>query len=328
MENSKRKYVNQEFELANDEEKKVNEIDQVRPSLSFSKETVLMLMHNKVVIVCMIILIVLIFGAIVFPMVSPFDFASQNVAFANKPMMSKDPINGVIHFFGTDHLGRDIFVRIWYGVRVSLIVASLAALIDTVVGVLYGCISGYFGGTVDDVMMRFLEIISGIPYLIVVLLLMAVLPQGIGTLILAYTLVGWTGMARLIRGQVLSLHHKEFVVASKVMGARMFHVIRRHLIPNMMGLIIVNLTLDIPDIIFTEAFLSMLGMGVPAPYPSLGVMANEGIRVFQTYPTRLIIPAILICLITLAFNLLGDKFQDIMNPRLRRGIKYGKHSQD
>lgn len=328
MENSKRKQSNQDFVLASDEDKKINEIEQARPSLSFSKETLLMLMHNRTVIICSIILVVLILGAIIIPILSPFDFASQNVSFANKTLMSKDPLNGSIHIFGTDHLGRDIFVRIWYGVRVSLLVACVAAFIDTVIGVLYGCISGYFGGTVDDIMMRFLEIVSGIPYLIVVLLLMAVLPQGIGTLILAYTLVGWTGMARLIRGQVLSLNHKEFIVASKVMGGGMFYIIRRHLIPNMMGLIIVNLTLDIPDIIFTEAFLSMLGMGVPAPYPSLGVMANEGIRLFQTYPSRLIIPAVLICLITLAFNLLGDKFQDIMNPKLRRGIKYGRRTKN
>ncbi|MEG0591733.1 MAG: ABC transporter permease [Coprobacillus sp.] len=327
MEN-KKEYSCQDFTLASDKEKKKNEIEKVRPSLSFSKETLLMLLHNKTVVICCSILIILILGAIFVPLISPFDFASQNVSFANKSLMSKDPINGSIHIFGTDHLGRDIFVRIWYGVRISLIVASIAALIDTIVGVLYGCISGYLGGTVDDIMMRILEVISGIPYLIVVLLLMAVLPQGIGTLILAYTLVGWTGMARLIRGQVLSLKNKEFVVASKVMGAGMIYIIRHHLIPNMMGLIIVNLTLDIPDIIFTEAFLSMLGMGVPAPYPSLGVMANEGIRVFQTYPERLIIPAVLICLITLAFNLLGDKFQDIMNPKLRRGIKYGRRSKD
>lgn len=327
MQNDNKQYQNEDFDLVSCNDKQNTDIEK-RPSLSFSRETMLMLLHNKTVVICAIILAILVLGAMIIPFLSPFDYASQNITFSNKPMMSQDPMTGSFYIFGTDHLGRDIFVRIWYGVRISLIVASIAAIIDTVIGVVYGCISGYFGGAVDEIMMRILEVISGIPYLIVVLLLMAVLPQGIGTLILAYTLVGWTGMARLIRGQVLALNHKEFVIASKVMGGRMFYIMRRHFIPNLMGLIIVNLTLDIPNIIFTEAFLSMLGMGVPAPFPSLGVMANEGIRVFQTYPTRLIIPAVLICLITLSFNLLGDKIQDVINPKLRRGIKYGRRSKN
>ena len=328
MEKNKRIFTDQELSLVSEADKNNQYQEVTRSSLSFNKETLLILLHNKTVVICAIILIILILGSIIFPMISSFDYASQNVAFANKPFFSADPNTGSLHIFGTDHLGRDLFVRIWYGIRMSLIVASVAALIDTVVGVLYGCISAYFGGTVDNIMMRFLEVISGIPYLIVVLLLMAVLPQGIGTLILAYTLIGWTGMARLVRGQVLSLNHKEYIIASKVMGGRMIHIIRYHLIPNIMGLIIVNLTLDIPDIIFTEAFLSMLGMGIPAPFPSLGVMANEGISVFQTYPIRLIIPSLLIFLITLSFNLLGDQFQDVINPKLRRGMKYGKRSKN
>lgn len=299
-----------------------------RPSISTLKETMFLLVHNKTVIVCFVILLLLILGAIFLPMICPFDYESQNVAFANKPPMSQEPINGWVHILGTDHLGRDVFVRLWYGARISLGIACIAAVIDTVIGIIYGCISGYMGGRVDNIMMRVLEIISGIPYLIVVLLLMAVLPQGVGTLIIAYTLVGWTGMARLIRGQVMSLNHKEYVIASKVMGSGMLHILRKHMIPHMMGIIIVNLTLDIPGIIFTEAFLSMLGMGVPAPYPSLGVMTNEGIRAFQSYPIRLLVPALTICLITISFNLLGDRFQDIMNPKLRRGIHNERHTQN
>lgn len=284
------------------------------------------LIQDRAAVISAGILLFIIMGAILFPLLSPFDFASQNVAFANKPFFSKDPGRGLLHLFGTDHLGRDVFVRIWYGARVSLMVAGAAALIDTVVGVLYGSISGYLGGAVDDVMMRALEVIGGIPYLVIVLLLMAVLPQGIGTLILAYTLVGWTGMARLIRGQVRSLGNREFMVAARVMGAGLGRILFRHLIPNMMGMIMVNMTLDIPGIIFTEAFLSMLGMGVPAPYPSLGVMVNEGIGVFQTYPARLLVPALLICLTMQSFNLLGDKLQDSMNPKFRRAAN-GKRTK-
>lgn len=287
-------------------------------SNSFGRETVVLLLHNKTAVISAAVLFLLLAGAVVFPLISPFTYFEQNVAFANKPFFSVSPEGGQIHWFGTDHLGRDIFVRIWYGARISLTVAGIAAVIDTIVGVLYGSISGYKGGAVDNVMMRILEVVGGIPYLVIVMLLMAVLPQGIGTLILAYSLVGWTGMARLIRGQVQSLCSREYMVAARIMGAGLGRIVFRHLIPNMLGVIIVNMTLDIPGIIFTEAFLSMLGMGVPAPYPSLGVMANEGVAVFQTYPVRLIVPALFICLTMLSFNLLGDRLQDLLDPKLRR----------
>ena len=145
-------------------------------------------------------------------MISPFDYSSQNVAFANQPMMSEDPVTGQMHIFGTDALGRDVFVRAWMGARVSLTVAIVVALIDCFIGVIYGGISGYFGGAIDNVMMRIVEIISGIPYLIIVILLMTVLPRGIGTIIVAYSLTGWTGMARLVRGQVVSLENRRILL--------------------------------------------------------------------------------------------------------------------
>lgn len=273
-------------------------------------------------------MLILIIGSVCIPIFCNFDFASQNVAYANKPFLSKDPSSGITHIFGTDNLGRDVFVRIWYGTRVSLLVAGVVVIIDGIVGVVYGSISGYIGGMVDNVMMRILEIIGGIPYLVVVLLLMAVLPQGIGTLIIAYTLVGWTSMARLVRVQVVSLMEKEFIIAAKITGASMGRIIFCHLIPNMLGIIIVHMTLSVPEIIFTEAFLSMLGMGVPPPYPSLGIMANEGIAVFQTYPIRFAVPGLFICMIMLSFNLLGDQLQDALNPRLRRFADYGRYSKN
>lgn len=284
----------------------------------FWRETFVLLFSSRTAVFFFILLLVLGAGAVFIPLVVPFDYAAQNVAFANRFFFSRDPITGGLHLFGTDHLGRDIFVRIWYGARVSLSVAVIVALIDSLIGVIYGGISGYAGGRTDNVMMRILEIISGIPYMIVVLLLMAMLPQGVGTLILAYSLVGWTGTARLVRGQVLSLKEREFIVSARIMGAGAGRIIFTHILPNLMGLIIVQLTLDIPSVIFTEAFLSMLGMGVPPPYPSLGMMASDGIGVFQLYPHQLAVPAAFICLIMLAFNLLGDKLQDVLNPRLRR----------
>lgn len=266
----------------------------------------------------------IVLGAVLFPLLSPFDYATQNVAFAGKPFFSLDPMTGAMHLFGTDHLGRDLFVRVWTGARVSLLVAAVVAVIDCAVGVVYGSLSGYLGGGVDTVMMRLLEIISGIPYLVVVLLMMAVLPQGILTLIVAYTLVGWTSMARLVRGQVSALMGREFILAARITGAGMGRIIFRHLVPNMRSIILVNMTLNIPAVMFTEAFLSMLGMGVPPPYPSLGSLVNEGAAVFQTYPARLAVPGVFICVTMLAFHMLGDHLQDRWDPKLRRLTGIGR----
>lgn len=316
----------QDFEAITPEEISALRTPENARETSYGRETFRLLLRNKTAALSIGILLFLILGALVIPLISPFDYATQNVAFSNKPFFSVSPDTGAMHLFGTDHLGRDIFVRIWYGTRISLLVAAAATLIDTVVGVLYGSISGYLGGAADNVMMRILEVIGGIPYLIVVLLLMAVLPQGIGTLILAYSLVGWTGMARLIRGQVRSLCTREYMIAAKIMGASMGRIVVRHLIPNMLGVILVNMTLDIPSIIFTEAFLSMLGMGVPSPYPSLGVLVNEGVSTLQTYPAKLVVPALFLCVTLLALNLLGDKLQDLLQPKTRRAM-HGTRTQ-
>ncbi len=289
-----------------------------RPSISFWKDSFGRIKKSKVAMVCIVLLLLILLGAVFAPMMSSFDYAKQNVAFANQPVMSRDSITGETHLFGTDALGRDIFVRIWYGARVSMTVAIAVALIDCIIGIIYGGISGYFGGAVDNVMMRIVEIISGIPYLIIVILLMTVLPRGITTIIIAYSLTGWCQMARLVRGQIISLGEQEFVVAAKLMGSKSSRIIFRHLIPNILSVIIVNITLDIPSVIFTEAFLSILGLGIAPPKASWGVMANEGIAVFQSYPMQLVFPAVFICITMLSFNLLGDKLRDAFDPKLRR----------
>ncbi len=289
-----------------------------RPSISFWKDAFTRLRRSKVAIFCIIILVVLLIGAIFIPMFSPFDSAQQNVAFSNQPPMSIDSVTGQAHIFGTDQLGRDIWARIWDGARVSLTVALAVTLIDCIVGIIYGGISGYFGGGIDNVMMRIVEIISGIPYLVIVMLLLIVLPRGLTTIIIAYSITGWTGMARLVRGQVLSLREQEFLIAAETMGAKPSRIIARHLAPNLLSLIVVNVTLDIPNVIFTEAFLSMLGLGIAPPQSSWGILANDGIAVFQIYPTQLVFPALFISITMLAFNLLGDQMRDAFDPKLRR----------
>ena len=230
----------------------------------------------------------------------------------------RDPTDGHMHVFGTDTLGRDIFTRIWHGARTSLFIAFTAVLVNVIVGVIYGGVAGYMGGAVDNVMMRIIEIINGIPYLIIVILLMMVLPQGVMTMVIAYATVGWTGMARLVRGQIVSLKQQDYVTAAKVMGASPMRIIGKHLIPNTLSIVIINITLEVPSAIFTEAFLSFIGLGVPVPLASWGTLANEGVKVFQMYPSQLIIPAVCISLTMLSFNLLGDGLRDALDPKLRR----------
>ncbi len=289
-----------------------------RPSISFWKDAMTRLWNNRTAIVCVIILGLIVLGALVIPLVSPYTTSEQHVAHSNASFMFRDSADGHLHIFGTDNLGRDMFVRVWDGARVSLFIAVLAVAINLVIGLLYGGISGYFGGGVDTVMMRIVEIVNGIPYLIIVIILMMVLPRGLISIVVAYGIVGWTGMARLVRGQIVSLKEQEFIVAAEAMGARSGRIILRHLLPNTLSVIIVNITLAIPNVIFSESFLSFVGIGLPPPQPSWGVLASEGQKVFQMYPLQLIVPSVFICLTMLSFNLLGDAMRDAFDPKLRR----------
>ncbi len=289
-----------------------------RPATSYWQDGMGRLRRNKIAMTCIVILTILIVGAIVIPMVSPFTISEQSVLDANQGMMFKNTKTGQPHIFGTDELGRDLFVRVWSGARTSLFIACAAVFINVIIGLVYGGVAGYVGGWVDNVMMRIVEIITGIPYLMIVILLMVVLEPGIWTIIIAYATVGWTGMARLVRGQVIGLKEQEYVIAAKTMGASATRIIARHLIPNTLSVVIVNITLAIPSVIFTEAFLSFIGLGVPIPAASWGMLANDGVRIFQQHSIQLIIPALFISVTMLSFNLLGDALRDAFDPKLRR----------
>lgn len=290
----------------------------VRESTSYWKDALRRLAKNKTAMVSLIIIIIITLFSILVPFLSPYNMSEQHLAHTDAPIGFKDPTDGHMHLFGTDSLGRDIFTRVWYGGRISLFISFSAVLVNFIIGIIYGGISGYVGGAIDNIMMRIIEIVNGIPYLIIVVLLMMVLPAGTMTMVIAYATVGWTGMARLVRGQVIGLKEQDYVVAAKVMGAKSTRIIVKHLLPNTLSVIIVNITLSIPNAIFTEAFLSYIGLGVPVPLASWGTLANEGSRVFQIYPSQLIIPAILISLTMLSFNLLGDGLRDALDPKLRR----------
>lgn len=221
-------------------------------------------------------------------------------------------------WLGTDSLGRDQWTRLWEGTKVSLLIAFIAALISLVIGVAYGGIAGYYGGKVDDVLMRILEVLVGIPSLVVILLMMLVLDPGITSIVIALTITGWTGMARIVRGEVMKLKNQEFVLAARTLGQSNKRIIIKHLLPNISGIIIINTMFTIPDAIFFEAFLSFIGLGITPPQASLGTLINTGFDNIMLYPYMLWFPAIMISVIMIAFNLIGDGLRDAFDPKMHK----------
>lgn len=282
-----------------------------QPSLSYWKDALNRFRKNKLAMVGLVILILLIFMAIFGPLISGYDYRTNDLANKNLPPSAE-------HWFGTDELGRDVFTRTWEGARISIFIGIAAALIDLTIGVLWGGIAGYKGGRVDEIMMRIADILYGIPYLLVVILLMVVFGQSVGTMILAMTITGWVNMARIVRGQFLLLKEQEYVLAARTLGASTRRIMAKHLVPNAMGPILVTMTLTIPSAIFTEAFLSFLGLGLNPPLASWGTMASDGLPALRFYPWRLLFPATFICLTIFAFNVIGDGLRDALDPRLRK----------
>ncbi len=281
------------------------------PSVSYGKDAWRRLKQNKVAILSVIILILIILFALLGPAICRFDYRTQDAACINHGP-------NLTHWFGTDSLGRDLFARCGVGARVSLFIALVATLINVLIGVAYGGISGFLGGRTDMIMMRGVEIIYSVPETLWVILLMVIMGSGLRTIIIAIAITGWASMARLVRGQVLQLKNSEYVMASRLLGASNTKIILRDLVPNISGQIIIELTFDIPTAIFTEAMLSYLGMGVPVPLASWGTLANDGAKVLTLYPYQLLFPALLISLTMLGFNLFGDGLRDALDPNLRR----------
>lgn len=222
------------------------------------------------------------------------------------------------YWFGTDVFGRDLFTRLWEGGRVSFLIAFVSVFFTVLLGVIYGGVSGYIGGKADMIMMRIIEVLMVVPDMLYILLLLTVLKPGLMPIIIVMAATSWMGTARIVRGEVLRLKNSEYVIAAQVLGADSNRIIFKHLIPNTMGPIIVNMTMMIPRMIFAEAFLSFIGLGVPAPFASWGVLVNEGSRIFQQFPHLLLTPAIAISLTMLAFNILGDGLRDALDPKLRK----------
>ncbi len=303
----------------------------VRPSLTYWQDAWRRLRKNVPSMIAMVAVIFLIVGSIVIPFFWKYDYKQQIRADRNQGPSSE-------HVFGTDALGRDLFIRVVYGARISLSIGIVASLINLTIGVLYGGISGYIGGWLDNLMMRIVEILYIIPMLLYVILLQVTLQAPIEDafktnpfwmmfkplgyqLILVYLVLGlvfWVNMARVVRGQVLSLKNQEYVMAARSQGTKTIRMIMKHLVPNSIGPIIVMVTMAIPSAIFTEAFLSFLGIGVSAPMASWGSLCSESYKALQSAPHLLFFPAAAISITMLAFNILGDGLRDALDPKMRK----------
>lgn len=282
-----------------------------RPPTSLFKDGWNQLKRNRGAVFGLTILCALFLLSVFGPYMTEYTYYEQDVMKTNNFPSSE-------HYFGTDHLGRDMFARVWEGTRISMFIAFLAAFLDLIIGVTFGGISAYYGGRVDNVMQRIIEILVGIPNLIVIILMMMILEAGIVAIALAMVITGWVPMARIVRGQILKLKNQEFIMAARTLGASHKRLIWKHLMPNALGPIIVNLTFTIPTAIFFEAFLSFIGLGLQPPNTSLGVMVNEGFRQMRFYPYQVLIPSTVIALLMLGFNLLGDGLRDAFDPKMRK----------
>lgn len=337
-----------DFLPASEEEKEY--MVQMRPSSTFFRDGCKRLYKNKVAFISLIVIILITVASIVIPMIWPYSYEAQLGVVPGKPVDAsfnnlapmeysrteqalRDAGETVFpHFFGTDAAGRDYFIRVIYGTRISLAVGFFASIIVLVVGMTLGSIAGFMGGRVDMIIMRIVDIIYSLPDMLMVILLAAVMRETLGvklegtvlaaigsnilSLFIIFALLYWCSMARLIRGQILSLREQEYVLAAEATGAGAKWIITKHLIPNCISVVIISTALQIPNAIFTESFLSFLGLGVNAPMPSLGSLASEALNGITTYSYRLVIPALVISLIVLSLNLFGDGLRDAFDPKL------------
>ncbi|GGE51181.1 peptide ABC transporter permease [Pullulanibacillus camelliae] len=311
----------------------------VGKSTSFWKDSFQRLLRNKGAVISAIILLLIVLMALIGPTMNKYGIDDQDVVRQNLPAKIPGldkihwlPFDGVENnvdlyqtqhakdnfWFGTDDLGRDLWTRTWKGTQVSLFIAVVAAAIDLLIGVAYGGISAYFGGKVDNVLQRIVEVIIGIPNLVIIILMILILQPGLVSIIVAMVITGWVTMSRIVRAQMLKLKSEEYVLASRTLGASHSRIISRHLLPNTLGQIIINTMFTIPSAIFFEAFLSFIGLGIKDPVASLGSLINRGYGVMQIHPYQVIFPGIVISLLLICFNILGDGLRDAFDPKLRQ----------
>ena len=335
------------FEKATEEEKRQQDV--MSKSTTFFRDGMRRLFKNPLAVLSIVLLFIVIATIIVAPMIVPYSYdeilsvngrrdkTAKNLRPFEYSKMEQQFIDQggerFPHIFGTDEQCRDYFIRVIYGTRVSLLVGFFASIIVLIIGLLYGSISGYLGGKVDLVMMRIVDIIYSLPDMLMVILLSVVLKEilvvksgsvlsklgpNMIALFIVFGLLYWVGMARLVRGQILTVKENDYILAARSIGTKPSQIIRKHILPNCLSVIIISTALQIPSAIFTESYLSFLGLGVQVPMPSLGSLANAARDGLQSYPYKLVFPAIMICMVVLSLNLLGDGLRDAFDPKLKR----------
>lgn len=270
------------------------------------------LRRNRAAMTALIVLTSLTLLVVIAPALSPFSFDDTDWE-----QMSVPPSLTGGHLFGTDALGRDLFVRTLYGGRISLMVGVVATIVSLLIGISYGAVSGYFGGRIDQVMMRIVDILYAMPFMFLVILLMVFFGRNIFLIFVAIGAINWLDMARIVRGQTLSLKNREFIEAARAVGVSTPRIIRRHIIPNLLGVVVVYVTLTIPQVILVESFLSFLGLGVQEPMTSWGALVNDGAQEMESAPWMLIFPALFLAATLFCFNFIGDGLRDALDPRDR-----------
>lgn len=283
----------------------------MRPSRTYWQDVRARLRRDPLAVMGLVVIVVVLAAAVFGPVLSAYEYDAQDFMVSNEPP-------SLSHWFGTDMFGRDLLVRVLYGARISLAVGFLASVISLFIGVIYGGISGFAGGRVDNVMMSVVDVIYSVPVMIYVILLMVVVGPGLKSIFITLGISYWAPMARIVRAEVMRLKSEEFVLAARVVGASSWRILMRHLIPNAMGPILVTLTFSIPGAIFTESFLSFVGLGVSAPMASWGVLCSDAVGSLAIYPWQLFFPAGAISITILAFNFLGDGLRDALDPKLRK----------
>ena len=301
------------------------------------KEGLYRFQKNKGAVVGLVFVALIVLSAVIAPAISPYAYDEIHTAWQNLPprvplieklgildstrkgvnLYEKAGLGSTYFLFGTDTLGRDLFTRVFCGVQISLLIAFIAAGVDMVIGVTYGLVCGYYGGRVDMVMQRVIEIVHSIPNLVVVTMLMILLKPGVGSIIVALLISGWIGMSRLVRAQTLKLKQQEYILASRTLGASNRSIIFGEILPNTFGQIIIMTMTSIPGAIFMESYLSYIGLGIPAPQASLGSLISDGYKTMLTYPYQLIIPALVFAILMISLNLVADGLRDALDPRMK-----------
>ena len=281
-----------------------------RPTISYWQDTWRSLQKNQVAMGALLVLILLTIMAIIGPNLRGYDYINMDIAQKNKSCSAT-------YWFGTDRLGRDLFSRVWAGARVSMIIALVATTLKLFMGTFYGAMMAHFGGWVDDALMRIIEVIDYLPSLLLTILIMMVLGKNLFSLLVALSITAWCNTARQARGMIKQLKEAEYVSAAEALGAGPLRIILKHYIPNMLGILLLDASTSIPSFIFMEAGLSFLGIGLIPPEISLGVLISQGQQAMDFYPTQLFFPCVVLCIIVMAFNLLGDGLRDALDPRLR-----------